>query len=79
MVNFSALKLLGGALGAGGAGWAGGVTYQKYLQESSRNKKCENLPGLPSESTVSVGKSSFDNFLPSLQVFQSRCDRFSVG
>ena len=65
MVNSSALRLLGGALGAGGVGWLGGVSYQKYLQDSAKIKNYKNLPGLPSESTVSVGRC---NFPPSLKV-----------
>ena len=68
MVNSSALRLLGGALGAGGVGWLGGVSYQKYLQDSAKIKNYKNLPGLPSESTVSVGRCNLDKFPPSLKV-----------
>jgi len=38
MVSSKVLKVVGGALSAGGIGWIGGSTYQKYLQESKQKK-----------------------------------------
>ena len=66
------LKFLGGALGAGGVavGWVGGSTYQNYVNELKNNKiKYEKeLPGLPSNGTVSVGKFNLNHGPTSLQV-----------
>ena len=66
------LRFLGGALGVGGVavGWVGGATYQNYVNELRNNKiKYEaELPGLPSNGTVSVGKFNFQTGPSSLQV-----------
>jgi len=65
MVNSKVFKVVGGALSAGGIGWIGGTTYQKYLQESKQNRITftnQKYPGLPDDATVSVGNTlNIDN------------------